>query len=354
MVEQVIIIGAGQAGLSTAYYLKRKGFDPLILDANAHFGGSWQHAWDSLKLFSPKAYSSLSGYMMPNTEDAYPSKAEMVAYLGKYEQRYQFRVNRPVSVLNVHFSDDIYTLETDQGTFQTQYLVSATGNFSGKISPQFSGLSAFKGKQLHSSEYTNNEFLKGLNVAIIGSGNSGSQVLAEVSQVANTFWFTNRPLEYLADELDGRYLFELSTKRYYATLNGEEIDNTDDFSKIVMIDSVKDARSRGVLVKQEDIKNFTENAIVTANHKLPIDVVICCRGFKTQLNHLSGLNLNLDVNQLSDDSHSNDYKSLWFVGYGEWSGFASATIIGVQKHAKKVAEQITELANTQINELTET
>ena len=74
MTEQVIIIGAGQAGLSTAYYLKRNGIDPLILDANPTHGGAWLHAWDSLRLFSPKEYSSLSGFMMPKTREAYPSR----------------------------------------------------------------------------------------------------------------------------------------------------------------------------------------------------------------------------------------------------------------------------------------
>ncbi|WP_392339643.1 FAD-dependent oxidoreductase [Moritella marina] len=229
--EKVIIIGAGQAGLSTAYYLKRKGIDALILDANATHGGAWVNAWDSLKLFSPKEYSSLSGFMMPATKSEYPDRAEVIDYFGKYEQRYQFRIQRPVQVIDVTNVAGIFHIKTNAGDYQAEHVVSATGNFSGKVIPQFQGLENFKGIQLHSSEYKNNTGLEGLNVAIIGSGNSGSQVLAEVSKVANTHWFTNRPLQYLDDDLDGRYLFDLSTKRYYASLNGEVIDDTDDFSK---------------------------------------------------------------------------------------------------------------------------
>jgi cation diffusion facilitator CzcD-associated flavoprotein CzcO len=340
MIEDVIIIGAGQAGLSTAYYLKRQDVDPLILDANTTFGGAWTKAWDSLKLFSPKEYSSLSGFGMPATEEEYPSKQEVINYFGRYEQRYQFRVERPVEVIDVNEIDGIFHITTSQRTYMAKKLVSATGNFAGKMIPTFKGLEKFTGIQLHSTEYKNNVALKGLNVAIVGSGNSGSQVLAEVSKVANTHWFTNKPLQYLDDKLDGRYLFELSTKRYYASLKGESLEESDDLSKIVMTESVKEARSRGVLQREEDIQSFSDNSIITENNEIPIDTIIWCTGFKTNLSHLTGLNLNSNVKKLTTGSHSTQYDNLWFVGYGEWSGYASATIIGVQKHAKETANQI--------------
>ncbi len=107
MTEQVVIIGAGQAGLSTAYYLKRLGIDALILDTNSTFGGAWLHACFSLKRFSSKEYSSLSGYMMPATRDEYPSINEVIDYFGKYEQRYQFIVHCPVNVIDVGKLGDV-------------------------------------------------------------------------------------------------------------------------------------------------------------------------------------------------------------------------------------------------------
>ncbi|AIW20961.1 NAD(P)/FAD-dependent oxidoreductase [Vibrio coralliilyticus] len=342
MTEQVIIIGAGQAGLSTAYYLKRNGIDPLILDANPTHGGAWLHAWDSLRLFSPKEYSSLSGFMMPKTREAYPSRDEVIDYFGKYEQRYQFRIERPVKVLDVTKVEDIFHITTDSGEFLAKTVVSATGNFSGQFIPTFPGLERFTGDQVHSADYKNNAIFAGKNVAVIGSGNSGSQILAEVSQVANTHWFTNRPIDYLDDELDGRYLFELSTKRYYAAMKGEKLENTDDFSKIVMVDSVKEARERGVLIREEDIESFSEHEIITANKRIAIDAVIWCTGFKTQLNHLKGLLLNTDLQSLTQGTRSTQHSGLWLIGYGEWSGYASATIIGVQKHARETARQIAE------------
>ena len=97
----VIIIGAGQAGLSTAYFLKRKNIPFIILDDQPQPGGAWQHAWESLRLFSPNSWSSLSGWMMPVTEQTYPTRNEVIDYLTAYEQRYHFPVVRPVHVERV-------------------------------------------------------------------------------------------------------------------------------------------------------------------------------------------------------------------------------------------------------------
>ncbi|MBB1386611.1 NAD(P)/FAD-dependent oxidoreductase [Pseudoalteromonas sp. SG45-5] len=340
MTEQVIIIGAGQAGLSTAYYLQRQGITPLILDANQSYGGAWLNAWDSLKLFSPRQYSSLSGYTMPSTSEEYPTKTDVINYFGQYEQRYNFNIKRPVTVLNVEQHDNLFIVKTNMGEFTTKVLISATGNFSGPFIPNFEGINDFKGMQVHSSEYANNSAFASLNVAVVGSGNSGSQILAEVSKVANTHWFTNRPLEFLDDELDGRYLFELSTKQYQASLQGKTVEPSDDFSKIVMVDAVKEARERDVLTREENIVSFGKNTIKTANKTIPIDAVIWCTGFKANLAHLAGLNLSTDLSALTKQTHSVDYASLWLVGYGEWTGFASATILGVQKYAKQTATQV--------------
>nr|WP_313471701.1 NAD(P)-binding domain-containing protein [Lysinibacillus sp.] len=94
----VVIIGGGQAALATAYFLKRKKIPFVILDDQNQAGGAWLHAWESLRLFSPNTWSSLSGWMMPKTEQTYPTRNEVIQYLSAYEQRYQFPVIRPIHV----------------------------------------------------------------------------------------------------------------------------------------------------------------------------------------------------------------------------------------------------------------
>ena len=98
-IYDTLVIGGGQAGLSMAYFLRRKKLDYLVLDNQSKPGGSWLHTWDSLKLFSPTEYSSLSGWMMPKSEQEYPTKKEFIHYLEQYEQRYDFPIQRNVEVL---------------------------------------------------------------------------------------------------------------------------------------------------------------------------------------------------------------------------------------------------------------
>ncbi|MBB3967052.1 FAD-dependent oxidoreductase [Rhizobium metallidurans] len=98
----VVVIGAGQAGLASAYYLRRAGLSFVMLDAEDGPGGAWRHGWNSLHLFSPASFSSLPGWMMPSrTKASYPAKSEVIDYLTRYEERYRFPMERSVVVTSV-------------------------------------------------------------------------------------------------------------------------------------------------------------------------------------------------------------------------------------------------------------
>ena len=99
MNHDVIIIGGGQAALSVAYFLRRTARSVLILDAEDQGGGAWQHAWESLRLFSPAAWSSIAGWPMPSTGATYPSRDDVVAYLRAYEARPQIFLREVRDVL---------------------------------------------------------------------------------------------------------------------------------------------------------------------------------------------------------------------------------------------------------------
>ena len=99
--QDVIIIGGGQAALATAYFLRRTGLSFVMLDAEDGPGGAWRHGWNSLRLFSPATWSSIPGWMMPPVQDGYPTRDHVIDYLSRYEDCYQFPVNRPVRVTSV-------------------------------------------------------------------------------------------------------------------------------------------------------------------------------------------------------------------------------------------------------------
>ncbi len=339
----VIIIGGGQSGLAVAYFLKKAEVHFLILDANETPGGAWTHTWDSLKLFSPKEYSSLPGWMMPKTMDTYPTKEEIISYLSEYEKRYEFKVRRSTKVENVTFSDNVFHIQTSKGEFSSRALISATGNWSHPYIPDYPGIESFKGDQIHSAHYLNPEKFREKKVMVVGGGNSAAQILAEVSKVTKTIWVTKEPPEYLPDHVDGRYLFELATKKYQAMLKGETLKEAHDLAKIVMVDSVKDARERGVLTAYEPFQEIRGQTILWKDRQENVDSIIWCTGFRNDLSHLSSLNVINSAGKIDvANSRSIAKPALWLLGYGDWTGFAAATLIGIQRWAKLAAKEVCE------------
>jgi thioredoxin reductase len=343
----VIVIGGGQSGLAMGYYLRRSGLSYIIFDNQNEPGGAWLHTWDSLRLFSPAQWSSLPGMIMTGGSDYYPSRNVAIEYLKTYEEKYRLPVKRSVQVNRVDKNMDGFVLETSDGTYYAKTVVSATGSFANPYIPVFEGMELFTGKIIHSSQYQSPEEFVGKRVAIVGEGNSGAQILAEISKVTGTLWITQKEPRFLPDHVDGRFLFDAATQMYEAQKMGKQY-KPPSLGDIVMVDSVKDARARKVLKSGRPFEKFTEDSIIWANgHEEKIDVVIFCTGFKPSLKHLEPLNvINADGKADTTGTKSNRVEGLWFVGYGNWTGFASATLIGVGRSAKTTVEQISEYIST--------
>ena len=337
-VYDTIVIGGGQAGLSMGYFLRRQKLDYLILDDREEPGGAWLNTWDSLKLFSPGQFSSLSGWMMPKGTEEYPGKDEFLDYLRAYEQRYNFPIERPVTVKNVMKKEGLFILETDRGIYQCKTLVSATGTANGPYVPDYPGSELFSGTQLHSIDYRSPDDFVDKRTLIIGGGNSGAQILAELSKVTHTQWVTLKPPHFLPEEIDGRYLFESATARFLDLCDSKKKHSLGD---IVMVETVKEAKARGVLESRAPFESFDENGVVWAdgNHEA-FDAVIWCTGFKAQFDYLAALNLMEDNRIATEHTRSIKEPKLWLVGYGSWTGYASATVYGVGKTARQTAVEI--------------
>jgi thioredoxin reductase len=166
-------------------------------------------------------------------------------------------------------------------------------------------------------------------VLVVGGGNSGAQILAEVSRVADASWVTLEAPLFLPDEVDGRVLFERATP-----VGG--------LGDIVMVPSVKEARERGVLRSVRPFERFTADGVIWGGGKRePIDAVVWCTGFRPALGHLEALGLvRSDGTVETHGTRSAREPRLWLVGYGEWTGFASATLIGVMRSARETAAEI--------------
>lgn len=344
-IYDTIVVGGGQSALACGYYLNRAKLSYVLLDDQAGPGASWRQCWKSLTLFSPAAFSSLPGWLMPESNGPFPSREEVVAYLTQYENRYSIPVERPVKVQDVCYNEGLFEVKSTDTTYRARTVISATGTFRKPFIPEYDGREKFKGQQLHSSEYKSPEPFAGKRVLVVGGGNSGAQILAEASKVADTTWVTLEEVTFLPDDVDGRVLFDQASARYYAMQHGQEVKPSElNVGNIVMVPPVKEARDRGVLHTVRPFERFYEDGVIWPDgREEPVDAVIWCTGFGLALDHLDCLQLRNEAGKISvEGTLATQQPGLWLVGYGNWTGFASATLIGVGRTARKTVHQIQE------------
>ena len=344
--KDVIVVGGGQSALALGYYLRKTQLNYLILDQQTQAGGSWPHYWKSLRLFSPAQWSSLPGVLMPGGSDDYPSRDDTVRYLEAYEARYQLPIERPVTVKAIRRKDDEFIVTTSQGEYRSRAIISATGSFQKPYIPDLPGRADFQGTIRHSAQYRTPNPFRGQRVLVVGEGNSGAQILAEVSRVARTTWVTLNEPQFLPDDVSGRHLFDYASAAYQARKNGQPY-TPPSLGNIVMVPSVQEARRRGVYQPVRPFAEFTPTGVRWPDgREEAVDAVIFCTGFRPVLDHLEPLGIvEADGKVATRGTRATKTDGLWLVGYGSWTGFASATLIGVGRSAKQTIREVAAYLN---------
>jgi putative flavoprotein involved in K+ transport len=193
MLEQVktLIVGGGQAGLATGYYLAKFGQSFLILDANQRTGDSWRKRWDSLQLFTPACLSSLPGLDFPGPRSRCPTKDEMADYLDAYAAEFDLPIRRGLSVDSVSKTNEHFMISAGDHYFKAENVVLATGGYEAPYVPSFAAQLDPGITQLHSSKYRRPSQLADGDVLVVGAANSGAEIALEVSATHRT-WLSGR------------------------------------------------------------------------------------------------------------------------------------------------------------------
>ncbi|MFD5484943.1 ArsO family NAD(P)H-dependent flavin-containing monooxygenase [Streptomyces virginiae] len=341
----VVVIGGGQSGLAAGYHLRRLGIEHVILDAEAAPGGAWQHTWDSLRLFSPAQYSSLPGRLMPVQEgELYPDAAHVVDYLADYEKRYELPVQRGTRVESVHRDGPGLRVETDSGSWTARAVISATGTWTRPFLPAVPGRREYQGRQLHTVQYRSPSEFAGQRVIVVGGGNSGAQIAADLARAGiDLTWVTQRPPRYLADDIDGRALFDHATARRRALDEGRtDTGGVASLGDIVAVPPVRAARDAGLLTARPMFSRLAATGVEWADATTAeADAVIWCTGFRPALAPFASLRLRGTRGHIATvGTRAVDEPRLHLLGYGDWTGPASATLIGVGRPARDAAREI--------------
>ncbi|MFB6363384.1 flavin-containing monooxygenase [Paenibacillus elgii] len=177
----VLVIGAGQAGLAMGYYLKQQGVSFTLLEANDRIGDSWRNRYDSLVLFTPRRFS-LPGMPMSGDPNGMPNKDEVADYLEAYAKHFSLPVKLKTQVVSMTKTSQGFLLETNRGSYRAGKVIVSTGPFHTPFIPGFASGLPDEIYQTHSSEYRNPGELRDGPVLVVGAGNSGAQIAVELSR----------------------------------------------------------------------------------------------------------------------------------------------------------------------------
>lgn len=342
----VAVVGAGQAGLSGAYHLRRAGWEPdrgfVVLDHAPGPGGAWQFRWPSLTFDKVHGMHDLPGMPLAGAPGDRPSAEVVGAYFGAYEREFGLRVHRPVEVSAVREGTGGRLLvETSEGDWSARALINATGTWDRPFRPRYPGQETFLGRQPHTADYRGPGDFAGERVIVVGGGTSAVQHLLEIADVAaDTLWVTRRPPVFHEgpfDERRGREAVAMVDERVRHGLPPRSVVSV---TGLPMNEAMREARARGVLDRRPMFERITPEGVVWADGRTAgADTILWATGFRAALGHLAPLRLRepgggirLEGSRVVRDPR------VHLVGYGP-----SASTIGANRYGRAAVREIRRL-----------
>ncbi|MGA4786104.1 NAD(P)-binding domain-containing protein [Nocardia sp. AB354] len=379
---EIVVIGAGQAGLSVGYHLRRLGLRPgtdfLIVDHSPGPGGAWQFRWSSLTLSTVNRVHDLPGMSftetLPPGSDSVPAATAVPHYFELYEKRFDLRVRRPVSVRVVcdrattatcpgTLVDGLLHVETVVGenlsaaevsvvappelpgagdrTLRVRGVINATGTWEKPFIPYYPGAETFAGRQLHAHDYRSAAEFAGQHVVVVGAGISAVQLLDEISQVTGTTWVSRTEPRWREGPFgpdEGRRAVAMVEDRVRRGLPPRSVVSV---TGLPVDDRIRAARARGALTWHPMFARIEPDGVRWPDGSFQAaDVILWATGFRSALDHLAPLRLRGPgggiamagrlATQVAADPR------IHLIGYGP-----SASTIGANRAGRAAAVELT-------------
>ncbi|WP_244857770.1 FAD-dependent oxidoreductase [Agromyces archimandritae] len=379
---KVVVIGAGQAGLSVAFYLRRFQLvadeDFVMLDRSPGPGGAWQHRWSSLKLGSAHKVNDLPGMgelglSFETADRRLPAKEVVADYYGRYEEYFDLRVRRPMDVrrvenrgvdLVVQYQDlSPQPVEEHRGRglftrrrrsfrepepepvgppeieLTTQFLVNATGTWGSPFVPYYPGMTEFAGRHVHTADYDDAEHFRDKHVVVVGGGTSAIGFMLELEHIAaGLTWVSRRPIDWVDGEsLDLEGASAAVAAQDEAARSGRALPSIVSGTGVPRSRRIAAGIERGLLVARPMFDRIEADRVVWEDGATArADAIIWATGFRPELRHLAPLKLREKEGGVAvGQGASWSDPRVFLAGYGP-----QASTVGASRAGRMIARQI--------------
>jgi len=357
----VVVIGAGQAGLSAAYHLHRAGLAArgpgsaattgglVVLDDAPAPGGAWQHRWDSLRMQTAHGVHELPGMPLPSVDPDERASVAVASYFDAYEHAFELPVIRPVrvrAVRDVGGRGGLLAVETDRGEWLTRAVVNATGTWQRPFWPTYPGRETFAGEQLHTHDFRSAADFLGRHVVVIGGGTSALALLLQIADITTTTWVTRRPPEFLARAFDEEWGRAVVAKVDERTRAGSPPGSVVGVTGLPLTEEYQRGIDRGILAPLPMFARIVPDGVVWDPRDVPpapahtgADVLLWATGFRPGLAHLAPLGLRTHGGGIvMDGTEVVADPRLQLVGYGP-----SASTVGANRAGREAVRNLRRL-----------
>ncbi|MGX5697017.1 NAD(P)-binding domain-containing protein [Agromyces soli] len=382
---KIAVVGAGQAGLSVAYYLRRFELvaddDFVMLDRAPGPGGAWQHRWSSLRLGTAHKVNDLPGMgelglSFETADRSLPAREVVADYYDRFERHFELNVHRPIEVrrvsnegadLRIEYRDLSNPDEPEpaageqkvRGFFgrrrktfavaaapvaptrsiAAQILVNATGTWGSPFVPYYPGMTEFAGRHLHTSDFTDAESLRGQHVVVVGGGTSAIGFMLELEDVAASLtWVSRRPIDWLdRQELDLEGASAAVAAQDEAARSGRALPSIVSGTGVPKSRRIAAGIERGLLVARPMFDRIESDRVVWDDGaEARADAIIWATGFRPELRHLSPLKLREKAGGVTvGQGAAWSDPRVFLAGYGP-----QASTIGANRAGRMIARQI--------------
>jgi putative flavoprotein involved in K+ transport len=343
--REVVVVGGGQAGLAIGYFLAQQGCRLAILEAASEPAAVWRSRWNSIRLFTPVRYDSLPGLAFPGDPDSYPGRDEVVAYLTEYAHRFELPVEFNSRVHAVRAREDGgFFVELADRTYEADQVVVATGPFQVPFTPAMAADLGDDVAQMHSSDYRSPAGLPTGTVLVVGGGNTGYQVAAELAQSREVHLAVGARQTPLPQRILGRDLFRyleaLGLMRKTVTSRvGQRMKERE----TLIGSSPRAARKHGIGMRPRATAANGTTVTFADGSQLAVDGVVWATGYRLEHSFVE-LPIFDDQGRLRHRRGVTEIPGLYFLGL-PWQHTRGSALLGwVKDDAQFIAQRIANAA----------